>query len=691
MLPDALTAFFARASARLGLVAGVRGVALALGAGIPLMALRLFGTVAAGQLLAALAIAVVVVVTMMIWWSPRRPQQIAAEVESRTPVARNLLITAAEIHANKVPLRDDVRDVVLRDAAGAAAKVNLAELFPVKRALVWIAALALLWAVGLSVDRSTVTRARDRLAGRAPAPEISKVTITVTPPEYTGRPAQVLSDPERVDAIAGSALHIVAEGSATEIELAAVGQRHRLSASGSRFTGEVVANQDGFIALQPFGVGDAAGLRRVIPLAVTQDHAPVARITAPGKDLFLAKPDRTLSVAIEATDDIGVSSLRLTYTKVSGSGENFTFTTGEFPLKITRTPVPGAPESWNATSALPLPSLGLEPGDLLVYRALVADRRPGATAVESDAFVVQILMPGEALAEGFTIDEEKDRYAISQQMIIIKTERLIANKSKIPAAEFADQAATLAAEQRKVRAEFVFMMGGEFEDAPSANGDLNEEEEAANESELAAGRMQNNGRRDIINATRYMSRAAANLTNAQAGAALPDEKSALTALQRAFVKSRYILRIMSIRERVDDARRLTGKLDAAFDWRRPVPSTLDDPRSRALLNALAEVAQLVRLPKYTAVEANRLSATAETLLRLDPALSPVAQSFAKAAAAIGAGQSSADVGALVDTAAVGLSSAARAGAPAAPKNANPSSARLGGALADQLRRAGGRR
>jgi hypothetical protein len=304
--------------------------------------------------------------------------------------------------------------------------------------------------------------------------------------------------------------------------------------------------------------------------------------------------------------------------------------------------------------------------------------------------VIQILMPGEALADGFTIVDEKDRYAISQQMIIIKTERLIANKAKLAADDFAEQAATLAAEQRKVRAEFVFMMGGEFEDATVVAGELNEEEEAANESELAAGRMQNNGRRDIINATRYMSRAAQSLTNVQPGAALPDEKSALASLQRAFVKSRYILRVLTARERIDDQRRLSGKLETALDWRRPVESASDDPRLRALLKSLSDVSELVALPRYSPAEANRLASTAESLIRLDPALSPVAQSFARAAAAIGAGQSTAEIRDLIDAAAVALSSAARSGAPAAPANADPSASRLRGAFADQLRRAGGR-
>jgi hypothetical protein len=99
----------------------------------------------------------------------------------------------------------------------------------------------------------------------------------------------------------------------------------------------------------------------------------------------------------------------------------------------------------------------------------------------------------------------------------------------------------------------------------------------------------------------------------------------------------------------------------------------------------------VSLPQYTAVDANRLSATAEALLRLDPALSPVAQLFSRAAAAIGRAKTPAEIGVLVDQAAVGLSTAARKAAPSSPPIIDPSTARLRGALADYLRRAGGRR
>ena len=85
------------------------------------------------------------------------------------------------------------------------------------------------------------------------------------------------------------------------------------------------------------------------------------------------------------------------------------------------------------------------------------------------------------------------------------------------------------------------MMGGELADEGIDLNSLNEEVEAAGEDDLAAGRLANQGRADLMRAIRSMSRAAGRLFDADTQAALPMEKEALTYLQRAFSRSRYIL------------------------------------------------------------------------------------------------------------------------------------------------------
>ena len=114
-------------------------------------------------------------------------------------------------------------------------------------------------------------------------------------------------------------------------------------------------------------------------------------------------------------------------------------------------------------------------------------------------------------------------------MIVLKIERLRAREAVMPAAT-ARRARSVSAEQRAVRANFIFLMGGHVE-----------EEEADQSHEIQEGRLENRARRDISAAVRHMTVAERGLA-AFSTAALPPAKAAVEALQRAFGHSRYILR-----------------------------------------------------------------------------------------------------------------------------------------------------
>ena len=96
-------------------------------------------------------------------------------------------------------------------------------------------------------------------------------------------------------------------------------------------------------------------------------------------------------------------------------------------------------------------------------------------------------------------------------MLIVKTERLQQRRGLLGASDLAEQSLNLAVEQRMIRAEFVFMLGGEIND---------EEVEAEQSVELQAGRLQNRGQRDLRAATLAMSQAEKLLTGANTAAAL---------------------------------------------------------------------------------------------------------------------------------------------------------------------------
>jgi hypothetical protein len=293
---------------------------------------------------------------------------------------------------------------------------------------------------------------------------------------------------------------------------------------------------------------------------------------------------------------------------VSGSGERFDFEEGTLAAAVTR----ASDRAWNASAALDLSALKLQAGDSLVYHAVARDARAGDVGLaSSDTFVVEIAGPGQVALEGFEMPPDGDRYALSQQMIVLKIQRLLARQRSLTVDAWREEAASIAAEQRAVRANFVFLMGGHVED---------EEEEAEQSHEIQEGRLQTHARAEVSAAITHMTRAEQALAAIEVAAALPPARAAVEALQRAFGRNRYFLRTIPVRNRIDPARRLSGELAEARDWNRDVRQAAPDGEgqaARALLGRLLDLG-----PRFAAggqrVPAATATALAEEALAIAP-------------------------------------------------------------------------
>ena len=688
-----LPAFLDRAARRIAWVADAEGAAAGLGAAVIVAAAGWSGHESAVWTgVAGLCLLVAGVVFRRAWTIVRtgRAPSAAASVEARAPSCRNLLITASELleHPSRVP--PAIAELVSRKAAGLIESLDLDRLFPVRRANAALGATSVLWVAALVVIAGHPPATPGAVAVPAGSAAITRIDVTVTPPAYTGRPPNSSSDPARVEALAGSRIHLAVRTTASTVSMETLGGSQALERGApGTFTGDVLADADGYIAVDPTGPDGRSAGRRLIGLSVTADEPPRVRVTAPGRDLSVLNGNRTIDLVADATDDIGLASLRLRYTKVSGAGEHFTFTEGEVPLAITR--VDG--RTWTARAAWRLDALQLATGDMVVYRAVAADGRPGATPSESDSYIIEITDPGAIAASGYSADDQFDKYALSQEMLVLKTEKLVAAMPSISADSLATASDALAAEQRSVRALFVFMMGGEY----AQDGDIvteggmtvvDEQEEADAESDLAAGRMANLGRVALVQGIRLMSQAATALTHVTVPQALTDERAALTSIQAAFSHSRYILRALTLRESLDPTRRLTGVLSSVFRNVGPGIQPAADDRITALRAALSGIASVAGASDLDRDASNRLAALAERVLRVDPsapALQQVASRLSAAAAAIGRAQPD-SARHMLDSAAVDLAAAVRGALPGAAADlAPPDMDRLDGALTDALR------
>ncbi len=403
-----------------------------------------------------------------------------------------------------------------------------------------------------------------------------------------------MTDPERIDALEGSRIRFDVPADI----------RVRFGTAAPAV--ELVARNSGYFAVEP--VGGEAG-RRLIPLNVIPDRAPLVRIDAPARDLLLPDGRRPIPISVSASDDLALRTLELRYTKVSGTGEQFEFVEGSLPVTLQR---PSGRE-WRAGTTLALASLKLGPGDSIVYRAVARDGRPGdAGLAASDTYFVEIAGPGQVALEGVEMPPELERYAMSQQMIVMKLERLRAKEPTIARAALVEETASLAAEQRTVRANFVFLLGGHVED---------EEVEAEQSHEIQEGRLENTARKDISAAIAHMTRAEQGLSAVSVSGALPPARAAVEALQRAFGRSRYLLRSLAVRSRLDPSRRLTGDVQDARTWRRSAAELTpgEEVVTRQLFDDLLQLAE--RSPAGGAPDVRRRQELAEAALAIDPSSS----------------------------------------------------------------------
>ena len=510
-----------------------------------------------------------------------------------------------------------MRQRVLREADRRTASLNLSRAVPVWRDA---AACAGAIVVGSLLWRVPTAASSTSQISTFPNPQISTsagFTIELIPPSYSDRKASTLFAPATIEALAGTRATVrFTEASDARLRL---NDQDVVVANGAA---TVVLAQSGFVAIQ------SSSLNRLLPLTVVPDRPPDVRVTVPAKDLRVPSAAATIAIGAEASDDLGLASFELRYTVVSGTGEQFTFTEGSLPASIVRT----TDKAWRLEAPLSLTKLKLEPGDALIYRAVAADRRPdGLGVASSDTFFIEVAGPGDVALEGVEMPPDKERYALSQAMIVLKIERLMARERALSHDALMETAGNIAAEQRAVRANFIFLLGGEIED---------EQVEAEASHEISEGRLVNQARLEIVRATNLMSSVEKALSALSTQQALPPAREAVKALQRAFGHSRYLLRALPSRARIDPARRLSGDLSAAQDWTRllalPAPDPLAGTARAALLDVIDVNASIGKADRQTDIT-SRLSRVAERLLASGAPLQSAAREVMAARDAVAAG------------------------------------------------------
>ncbi|QOL50502.1 DUF4175 family protein [Massilia litorea] len=434
--------------------------------------------------------------------------------------------------------------------------------------LPWLALAALAWFFGQQPAAGAHT-ARPAAQAAAAAPAIAQLTVTATPPAYTGA-ARTTGAPRDIGLPEGGSVSWCLknpEAGATTLELSdgrklEVGER----------CAALVATESLFWRWR--------GARYTIK--VTPDAPPTITVTQPAQMVQELKTGAsTAAMALSVQDDYRVQRATLHLTLARGSGENIKFTDREMPL-----PASNNPRLRNWAKTWTLAELGMEPGDELYFFVRAADNAARPHTVQSPTYTLRLPAPEpedeeETSAMPVLVKPQSLR---SQRQIIIDTEQLIADmkSTRMSAETVRERSEAIAADQGQLRRRYGQFLG---EESSLFGAEEHEEHEA---SEKKGGEMDvlhqfGHAHDEVENATLYdegtkkvLRRALAAMWDAekslraiQPKTALAPEHKALAAIKELQQADRiYLHKTAFVPPPIKEAIRMTGDVLGAASYAR---------------------------------------------------------------------------------------------------------------------------
>jgi hypothetical protein len=423
----------------------------------------------------ALAVAVIGVLAAMsiAWLAMRRidTRWLARRLDERDPRmedSASLLFTDA---ASLAPLQKLQRQR-LQQRLQAAPPPDLRPAWPTRPlvacliAAVAIAAIVLAWP---EATRSAPQQAMPSVSTAA-APTETRITrhrLHITPPAYTRLPARIENEFEAK----------VPEGATVRWTLRFSPVPRAASLAFHDGTSiPLTRDGDNWIAsrridkplLYRIVLEQAPPLRpdRLHRIDVVADQPPQIKAISPEETLTIRSAgQRSWTVILEGTDDYGLAaSAPLRLTLAQGEGENIQFSERTLTLQGR-----GSATRKRYAHTFDLASLGLTPGSDFVVQLSVTDNRAnGPQTTRGPSYILR--WPPEATTETTGLDgvvkKALPAYFRSQRQIIIDSEALIAQRSKLPGETYLQRSDAIGVDQRLLRLRYGQFLGEESEGAP---------------------------------------------------------------------------------------------------------------------------------------------------------------------------------------------------------------------------------
>ena len=451
-------------------------------------------------------------------------QRVGLWLEERIPGLEYALVTVLDPHMPPDPvLRErmesriravNLPEVALRVAVPAYARVAVTVL---------VVAFLLARVMPLSATNRPAFEPSTGSGSTKTVRRLVGLSVHISPPAYAHAPSVDMTNPSTITALVGSTITIRGPG----------------TPDGLVAPFPVRSSAGGWAIAFPMP-RDAAPLQlsdtpdsRVIALLPRPDEPPAVVLSLPSSDTLYRVAPKTIVLEAKATDDIGLADgwfeCIISTGESEGNFKSITDTIGRAKFSDSRT---GAMHA--------VFSVTLAPGSQLSIRALARDGNTvtGPGVGSSETRTIRIARPGEydSLAIAPAAPPILDKALMSQRMLVMQTEALVAKRKRLDHAHWVSEATRLAGIQEALRQEVDDILNG-------SSADSSGEREDVDAARGGAGAITGTRERTYFQAAyQAMTDAARALGVALPDTALPPERRALSALDSARVMNRLYLR-----------------------------------------------------------------------------------------------------------------------------------------------------
>lgn len=307
----------------------------------------------------------------------------------------------------------------------------------------------------------------DSISKESIPPKLENQQLIVTYPAYTNISSFSASKMD-VKAVEGTRLtwKLKFDKKPDSVFMESMGNQYSMKLSGENYTRSSTVSGSGFYNFRFTDGQGASYTSDLYAIEAFEDQSPVIEI----QDLkqfstFQVDDDKDISLKALLTDDFGLADAYIIATVSKGSGESVKFREEKLSFKEG---VKTGEKRQRLSKTVNLDALKMEAGDELYFYIEALDlKRPKANKARSETYfaVIQDTATNSFAVEGSMGADLMPEYFRSQRQLIIDTEKLIEERSKLSKKDFNTESNNLGFDQKSLRIKYGQFMGDETEGA----------------------------------------------------------------------------------------------------------------------------------------------------------------------------------------------------------------------------------